>query len=366
MSNFSKTCLKQSTLLNHGLYMTQPLLSICINTRNRAEFLAETLESIISQINAGVEIVVVDGASNDSTPAVMLKYAAKYKYIKYVRSDDDIGIDDGYDLSVENARGEYCWLMPDDDIACNGAVEKILSEIKNDFDLIILNVELFTKNLSLDLKQRMFDFNEDKIYLREQLGAFFSEFGFGLSYIGCVVIKRNIWFEHDRSQFYGSFFIHVGVIFGSGNISKILCLNKPLIKYRSANSSWSPRSFEIWYLKWPALVWSFERLTKQVKANITSLTPWDRGMTLLKSRAMGEYRSSIFKTSLASSGTVKIRLRNAFISILPVTLLNFLLVAFCLIFKRNNLYTIYTLIMSSKHSISLSHLSALFGLKLNI
>ena len=34
--------------------------------------------------------------------------------------------------------------------------------------------------------------------------------------------------------------------------------------------------------KYPA----FENLTKQVKANITSFSPWERGMTLLKSRNM--------------------------------------------------------------------------------
>jgi abequosyltransferase len=346
--------------------MTQPLLSICINTRNRADLLAETLESMISQITDSVEIVVVDGASNDSTPSVMKEYARKYKYIKYVRSDDHMGIDDGYDLSVKNACGEYCWLMPDDDIICNDAIDIVLSKIKNDFELIILNIQQFTKKLNLNLKQRLFNFYEDKIYTQNQFGNFLSELGFGISYIGVIVIKRHLWFEHDRSQFYGSFFIHVGVICGSSQINKVLFLNKPLILYRSANSSWTSKSFEIWYFKWPNLIWSFENITNQVKNNITSRTPWNRGLTLLKSRAMGEYNYSIFKKSLASSGTSMHRLRNAFISIIPITLINFMLVIFCLIFRRNNLYTLYCLIISSKHPMFLSQLSALFGIKLPI
>lgn len=346
--------------------MTQPLLSICINTRNRADLLAETLESMISQITDGVEIVVVDGASTDSTSNVMQEFARQYKYIKYVRSDDDIGIDDGYDLSVENSCGEYCWLMPDDDIACNGALDKILSEIKNNFELIILNLELFTKNLDIDLKQRLFNVDQDKIYTQNQFDDFLSDLGSGLSYIGCVVIKRSLWFEHDRSYFYGSYFIHVGVICSSSNINNILFVNEPLIMYRSANSSWTARSFEIWYFKWPKLIWSFENITNQVKHNITSRTPWERGFTLLKSRAMGEYRYSIFRKSLASKGSSIHRLRNVFISILPVTLLNYTMVIFCLIFRRNNLYTIYTLIMSSKRRVFLSKLCAVFNIKLTV
>ncbi|MDA9030978.1 glycosyltransferase [Candidatus Pseudothioglobus singularis] len=346
--------------------MNRPILSICINTRNRAHLLVETLESITNQITNSVEIVVVDGASDDSTSDVMKKYVEKYYYIKYIQSDNEIGIDEGYDLSVKNASGDYCWLMPDDDIICEGALDIVISKIKNDFELIILNLELFTKKLNLDLNQRLFKFQEDKIYTRKQFGDFLSELGSGLSYIGCVVIRRQLWFEHNLSQFYGSFFIHVGVICASTQINKVLFLNKPLILYRSANSSWTPRSFEIWYFKWPNLIWSFENITTQVKNNITSRNPWNRGLTLLKSRAMGEYSYSIFRKSLASSGTSKHRLRNAFISLLPVTLLNLILVIFCLIFRRNNLYTLYILIMSSKRPIFLSKLSGLLGIKLHI
>ena len=41
--------------------MTQPLLSICIATYNRARFIGETLDSIIPQVTPAVEIVIVDG-----------------------------------------------------------------------------------------------------------------------------------------------------------------------------------------------------------------------------------------------------------------------------------------------------------------
>ena len=42
-------------------------LSVCITTRNREAYIAETLESILSQCPPEVEVVVVDGASTDGT-----------------------------------------------------------------------------------------------------------------------------------------------------------------------------------------------------------------------------------------------------------------------------------------------------------
>ena len=53
------------------LKMKSPLLSICIATYNRADFIGETLDSIIRQLTDEVEIVVVDGASTDATRTEM-------------------------------------------------------------------------------------------------------------------------------------------------------------------------------------------------------------------------------------------------------------------------------------------------------
>ena len=42
-----------------------PILSICISTFNRARYIGETVESIVSQLSDSVELVVLDGASPD-------------------------------------------------------------------------------------------------------------------------------------------------------------------------------------------------------------------------------------------------------------------------------------------------------------
>ena len=56
-------------------------LAICIATYNRGKFIGEILDAILSQIQPGVELIVVVGASPDNTPEVMEQYSSRYPEI---------------------------------------------------------------------------------------------------------------------------------------------------------------------------------------------------------------------------------------------------------------------------------------------
>jgi len=61
-------------------------ISICIATYNRCQFIGETLDSILNQLEPGIELVVVDGASPDQLPPeVMAQYSSRYPEIHYYR-----------------------------------------------------------------------------------------------------------------------------------------------------------------------------------------------------------------------------------------------------------------------------------------
>ena len=52
-----------------------PTVSVCIPTYNGVRFLERTLESVLAQDYDDYEILIVDDASTDSTPAVIARYA---------------------------------------------------------------------------------------------------------------------------------------------------------------------------------------------------------------------------------------------------------------------------------------------------
>ena len=76
--------------------MRKTLLSICIPTYNRAEYLKKSIDSIVNQdefINKQVEIVITDNASTDNTENIVTDYANRYENIIYYRNEKNIGND---------------------------------------------------------------------------------------------------------------------------------------------------------------------------------------------------------------------------------------------------------------------------------
>jgi glycosyltransferase involved in cell wall biosynthesis len=302
-----------------------PKLSICIATYNRGRFIGETLDSILIQMEPGVEIVVVDGASPDNTPEVMAPYVLRYPEIRYIRELENSGIDADFDKAVGYAKGDYCWLMTDDDLLQPSAIATVLSALGED-DLIIVNAEVRNVDLSVVFENQRLVFDADRAYHKADSEAFFADTAAYLSFIGCVVIRRACWLSRNRSDYYGTVFIHVGVIFQNPPIENVKVIAEPLIIIRYGNAMWTPRSFEIWMFKWPKLIWSFPDFSDTVKRKVCRREPWRSAKTLFHNRAVGAYSKAEF-LRFWPSDTGKIERVIAYVlSIFPASLANFIMV----------------------------------------
>lgn len=58
-------------------------LSIIIPMYNLEKYIAKCLDSIVSQIDKNVEIILIDDGSSDKTKETCLKYSKEYEQIKY-------------------------------------------------------------------------------------------------------------------------------------------------------------------------------------------------------------------------------------------------------------------------------------------
>jgi abequosyltransferase len=271
--------------------MNKVLLSICIATYNRANFIGETLDSITSQLTEEVEILVVDGASTDNTGEVINGYLKRCERIRYVRLPSKGGVDHDYNQAVELARGEYCWLFTDDDIIKPGALQTVLDQIRKGYDLIIINGEVRSIDLLELVEERRLPILKNKIYFINDFEQFFIDNTSYISFIGCVVIKKSVWQGREKEKYYGLEFIHIGVIFQKQFDSDILVIAKPLIVIRFGNAQWSLRTFEIEMFKWPNLIWSLASFTDTAKTIITLKEPWRKVTKLMLLRARGHFDS---------------------------------------------------------------------------
>lgn len=224
-------------------------LSICIPTYNRAVFIGETLDSVISQATEEVEIVVSDNASTDSTEEVVMERKKIFANIRYYRWPKNAGADMNYLRVIELAEGEYCWLLGSDDCLKSGAIKRIIGELSRNYDIYLCN----RTDCDIDLrvmkdKHWLEEGQEDGEYnfsKRDDLLKYLeqtNDIGGLFSYISSIGIKRNKWMEYanspDVEKFIGSAYVHVAVLFSFiVDGGTLMYINNPLVLNRSGNDS---------------------------------------------------------------------------------------------------------------------------------
>lgn len=307
--------------------MSAVRLSICIATLNRAAFIGETLESIVSQITPEVELVVVDGASTDNTEAVVRSFAARCPRLRYVRLEKKGGVDQDYCKAVELAQGDYCWLFTDDDLLKPGAVAAVLEATSRNFSLIVVNAEVRTPDLAVCLQASRLRGSDGRVYGPDADGRnqLLADAGNYLSFIGGVVIRRDLWNVREKTKYFGTEFIHLGVIFQSPLPDEALVMARPWIVIRYGNALWTAKSFQIWMFKFPQLIWSFPDCADWAKQQVEHREPWKRWERLLQARALGQFSVKEFDAWLAPHLKPSPRkLLTRAIACLPVRPLNWL------------------------------------------
>lgn len=105
--------------------MEKPIVSIILATRNRANLVQKSIQSVISQSFKDWELIVIDDASEDETPKVIKEWQEKDKRIIYLRNEVQSGISKTSNKGLRQARGEYIAIIDDDDYwAINDKLER--------------------------------------------------------------------------------------------------------------------------------------------------------------------------------------------------------------------------------------------------
>jgi glycosyltransferase involved in cell wall biosynthesis len=115
-----------------------PLLSICIPTYNRCTALELFLPQLLEQTDRyplDIEVLVSDNCSSDSTNIVIDNLKQRH-ILNSHRHTTNIGASLNIRHMVSNqATGDFCWVIGDDDIVPSGAIERVINKIKTDLDI---------------------------------------------------------------------------------------------------------------------------------------------------------------------------------------------------------------------------------------
>jgi glycosyltransferase involved in cell wall biosynthesis len=114
--------------------MKQPFLSIITINYNDALSLERTMTSVLEQVNADFEYIVIDGDSKDGSLDVIKKYEAKLAY--WVSEPDD-GIFNAMNKGIAVANGEFLLFLNGGDLfTSNTALQDFISHPSFHGDII--------------------------------------------------------------------------------------------------------------------------------------------------------------------------------------------------------------------------------------
>lgn len=91
--------------------MIYPLVSIIILNWNGERFLENCLSSVLNQSYPNIEVIVVDNHSTDKSVEIL---ETKFRHLKSIKSDKNLGFAAGNNLGIQESKGEYVILLNND------------------------------------------------------------------------------------------------------------------------------------------------------------------------------------------------------------------------------------------------------------
>jgi glycosyltransferase involved in cell wall biosynthesis len=135
----------------------KPLVSIGLPVYNGANFLRQTLDSLLQQTFTDFELIIADNASTDTTQEICLEYAAKDERICYFRNEINIGAARNFNRVFELSKGKYFKWAAHDDICAPEMLERCVEILEKDSSIILCHSQ--TK---LIIHDRQGEFKKEK------------------------------------------------------------------------------------------------------------------------------------------------------------------------------------------------------------
>jgi alpha-1,3-rhamnosyltransferase len=141
--------LRQS--LEPGLTLKMPkekiLVSVIVMTFNSANYVLETLDSILIQTYKNIELIVTDDGSKDKTIEFcekwLYKHANHFVETKLIRSKQNTGIPANCNRGIKESSGEWIKIIAGDDILFPDAIRSLVKNINSSSDIYFGKIGFF-------------------------------------------------------------------------------------------------------------------------------------------------------------------------------------------------------------------------------
>lgn len=142
--------------------MNNIFVSIIVPVYNVEQYLRESVESIICQINEDWELILVDDGSPDGCPQICDEYAEKDGRVKVIHQQNQ-GVAVARNAGLDVAQGEWIWFVDSDDVinAANldSLIKQGLWDIIKDKDYVMFDLKTFNDGEKLNVRTEEKDIN---------------------------------------------------------------------------------------------------------------------------------------------------------------------------------------------------------------
>lgn len=119
------------------------MISIITPCYNAQIYIAQAIESVLSQTYPYWELLIVDDCSTDDSAEIILSYAKQDNRIKYFKTDYPSGSPAlPRNIGIENAKGEYVAFLDSDDLWLPNKLKEQISFLEeNKYDFVYSDYE---------------------------------------------------------------------------------------------------------------------------------------------------------------------------------------------------------------------------------
>lgn len=118
--------------------MYKKKVSVIIPTFNRSNYIVTAIESVLSQWQDGLEIIVVDDGSTDDTKNRIKNYVDD-KVVRYIYQANSGRPSAARNKGISHADGEYICFLDSDDYLIKGSIEKRLRIFQEQADIAMVS-----------------------------------------------------------------------------------------------------------------------------------------------------------------------------------------------------------------------------------
>lgn len=167
---------------------SNPLVSICIPTYNRASMVSDAIRSALNQTYSPIEVLVVDNASTDTIEEVVRSFHDPR--LKFVKNDKNLGLFGNFNRCIELAQGKYIHILHSDDWIDSDFTETCTRFLESNPDVVMTFTSLI---LHTPENQKLLIVSDKTEIYPPPSG--FRQILLRQSFIGCpsVMVRREIY-----------------------------------------------------------------------------------------------------------------------------------------------------------------------------